>query len=159
MVKLPGIAKSLLPVLTFCWVFLSAPTTLAQSLQLEGPSSTVREGYFTVSVVAQEQREEPLTNLVIDVSAQADFSHVEQTFPALGDFRKLSLTGFSDGVYYLRARADNLAEPSNVIKVTVQHYPLWQALGLFFTGLIIFALLVVILLRSHRRVEKEVGND
>ena len=159
MVKIPDIAKRILFVLTFCSVPLVTAHADAQPLVLEGPSATVREGYFTVSASWQNDQQQPLSGLVIEVSTQRNFTEVEQRFPALGNFTQLSLTGFSDGVYYLRARSDASEEPSNIINVKVQHYPLWQALGLFSSGLVIFLLLAVTLVRSHYRVEKEAGDD
>lgn len=152
-----GIAECGVTLLSLCLLLLMPRLVYAQSLTLSGPDNTVREGYFTVSV--NSSGSEPLNNLVIESSQTADFNDSVVSFPALGDFKQLSLTGFSNGNYYLRARADNLATPSNVIRVEVSHYPLWQALGLFFIGLLLFTLLVVVLLTLHRRTQRSVTDD
>lgn len=134
-------------------LLLSPQLTFAQSLSLSGPKETVREGYFTVSITVNGAVEPK--NLAVVSSTDKNFQKGVQRFPALGDFKQLSLTGFSDGTYYLRATADNIGQPSEIITVTVDHYPLWQALGLFLVGLLLFVTLVTVLLRSHRRVNKE----
>ena len=152
----PGIAKCVVTLLSLCLLLLLPRLVSAQSLNLAGPDTTVREGYFTVSVVSDGNNS--LENLVIESATTPDFESMTR-FPALGDFKQLSLTGFSNGTYYLRARADNIGSPSNVIQVKVNHYPLWQALSLFFTGLLLFTLLVVVLLMRHRRVQRGIIHD
>lgn len=153
----PGIAKCVVTLLSLCLLLLLPRLVSAQSLTLSGPEDTVREGYFTVSV--SESNSEVVKNLVIESSTSAGFDQAVTHFPALGDFKQLSLTGFSNGTYYLRARADNIEAPSNVIQVKVNHYPLWQALGLFFVGLLLFIVLVVVLLTFHRRVQRGATHD
>lgn len=147
------IANRVITMLSLCVLLLSPQLTFAQSLSLSGPSETIKEGYFTVSVTVNGEVEPK--DLAVEASLDSDFRENVQRFPALGDFKRLSLTGFSDGTYYLRATASNIPAPSDVIKITVKHYPLWQALGLFIIGLMLFVTLVTVLLRSHWRVNKE----
>lgn len=151
--------KCIIKMLSLCVAALCAMPLSAQQLMLDGPDSPSREGYFTVSISTPGQPEMSLQNLRVETSLSKNFATVEQTFPALGDFKQLSLTGFSDGTYFLRARADNIAEPSAPIKVVVDHYPLWQALSLFGCGLVLFVLLVTVLLRAHSRTEAGEQHD
>ncbi|MDV6314872.1 hypothetical protein [Idiomarina sp. HP20-50] len=139
-------------LLALCLLSMLPTMTLADSLTLSGPGSVVKEGYFTVSVRAADEAE--LNRLTIEVASNSEFTQSTRQFPTLGDFKDISLTGFSNGSYYLRARAQNANGQSlisNTIKVTVKHYPLWQALTLFFIGLVIFVTLVATLLLLHRQ--------
>lgn len=140
----------------FCFIGFLPTTALADEspsqLTIEGPSSVIKEGYFNVSVSAKSDKQK-LNKLTIEVATDTDFTQNKKQFPALGDFSTISLTGFSDGLYHLRARAetsDGDVLVSNVIQVRVEHYPLWQALTLFFIGLIIFVAVVTTLLLFHR---------
>lgn len=141
----------------FCFIgFLPTPTLANESahqLTIEGPTSVIKEGYFNVSVSAKSEQQK-LDKLTIEVATDANFTENQKQFPALGDFSTISLTGFSNGSYHLRARAETESGESlvsNVIQVTVKHYPLWQALTLFFIGLIIFVAVVTTLLLLHRK--------
>ncbi|MCK7458320.1 hypothetical protein [Idiomarina aminovorans] len=139
-------------LLALCLFFMLPTTTLASSLTLSGPESVIKEGYFTVSVHANDINE--LNRITIEVASDSDFTERTRQFPALGDFKDISLTGFSNGKYYVRARAEDAnrqAYVSNTVKITVKHYPLWQALTLFFIGLVIFITLVATLLLLHRQ--------
>lgn len=124
----------------------------ASSLTLSGPETVIKEGYFSVSLDGSTVNE--LTRVTIEVARHSDFSGTIQEFPALGNFNSVSLTGFEDGTYYLRARAqddEKTIHLSNTIQVRIQHYPLWQALTLFFIGLVLFVTLTAVLLLLHRR--------
>ncbi|MGM0480515.1 MAG: hypothetical protein ACQEQZ_01145 [Pseudomonadota bacterium] len=129
---------------------LLAEDACARQLQLSGPQQTVKEGYFTVTVTVRGGNGSSASpGLIIEAAQDPKFSENVRRFPALNDFQQLSLSGFSNGTYFLRATAEPVEQPSNVIKVTVQHYPLWQALGLFTVGLLMFVALVVTIIRSH----------
>lgn len=141
----------------FCFIGSLPTATLANEpgnqLTIEGPVSVIKEGYFNVSVSAKSELKK-FDELVIEVATNESFTENQKQFPALGDFSSISLTGFSDGNYYLRAKAKtpgNQVIDSNVIQVTVKHYPLWQALTLFFIGLIMFVAVVISLLLLHRK--------
>lgn len=139
-------------LLVLCFLFILPTTALASSLTLSGPDSVIKEGYFTVSVSADNADE--LNRVTIEVASNSDFTENTRQFPALGDFQDISLTGFSNGTYFLRARAEDTSSQtrvSNIIEIKVKHYPLWQALTLFFIGLIIFITLVATLLLLHRQ--------
>jgi len=127
-------------------------STLASSIKLSSSNSVVKEGYFTVSVRTTDSIE--LNRVTIEVASNSGFAKSTRQFPALGDFKDISLTGFSNGTYYIRALAEGVDKQtyiSNTIQVRVEHYPLWQALTLFFVGLVIFITLVATLLLLHRQ--------
>lgn len=142
-------AKLLSCLLSLSFFMVLANPASARQLQLIGPQKTIKEGYFTVTVEASANSN--LQGLLIEAAQDPSFNRQVQTFPALGDFKQLSLTGFGNGTYFLRAISKSAEQPSNVIKVTVSHYPLWQALGLFSTGLLIFIVLIFIIIRAHRQ--------
>ncbi|RUO81515.1 hypothetical protein CWI84_01795 [Idiomarina tyrosinivorans] len=133
-------------------VFAFSSSVQAQQLQLDVPTAPVNEGYFTVSVSGMDNT----SGLFIEVANDPQFTQNYQKIPALGDFTQLSLSGFDDGTYYLRAMADG--QHSAVQTVTVEHYPLWQALSLFAAGAALFALLVVSLLLLHRNAYRSPNN-
>lgn len=139
-------------LLALCFLYVLPVASHASSLTLSGPETVVKEGYFSVSLSGSTVSE--LTRITIEVARDSDFSGTIQEFPALGNFNSVSLTGFEDGTYYLRARARSNNETthlSNTIQVRIQHYPLWQALTLFFIGLVLFVTLTAVLLLLHRR--------
>lgn len=134
------------------------------SVALSAPER-VREGNFQLSV---EQRSagsdagnhEP-KSWVIEQSNRADFESVVASYAPVGSFQQLSLSGFDDGDYFFRARL-RAAEPaahsteqtfSNVVKVEVRHYPLWQALSVFSVGAALFFILCLTLWRLQRQAK------
>jgi hypothetical protein len=131
-------------LLSTCWF-----SAQAADFKLSGPTDKVSEGYFNLKVegLGDEQR------FVVEMAHNETFSNVERQFEPLGAFRQLSLSGFDDGTYYFRARSGE--QYSNVIAVTVSHYPLWQALLLFSLGLILFAALVFTVVYFYRRSSQE----
>lgn len=122
------------------------PSSAPQAFpELSAPSQS-REGYFVLSL--SQQPSEPLW---LEYSTQANFSQVSRTYPWFGDFERMTLSGFADGEHYFRVRNKSAAAISNVVQVRVDHYPLWQALSLFFIGLVMFLLLAVLIWRNHQR--------
>ncbi|MCC5880762.1 MAG: hypothetical protein JJU03_12795 [Idiomarina sp.] len=106
------------------------------------------EGYFQLQVEGLNDQQQ----FVIEQSSSADFYTIEARFPPLGSFRQISLSGFDDGTYFFRARVeqgDNAVSYSTTHQVSVQHYPLWQALSLFGVGLGLFVALLTTLLWLH----------
>jgi len=71
-------------------------------------------------------------------------------YPWPANTQQLTLSGFANGTYYFRLRASN-NNYSNVVKVQVDHYPLWQALSLFSLGLGLFVIVVVVIAKGAYR--------
>lgn len=126
-------------------VFFSATQVSAQDYQLSGPDGPVRAGYFVVEASMTQASVEPetrLQDLRLQQSASEDFQNAKY-YRYFGDFSELTATGVPTGDYYLRLVDSDGQQQSNVIQVTVEHYPLWQALTLFLVGLLLFSILVV----------------
>lgn len=153
-----GVCRNTIMIL--CWLTLSwsgigagISSSAAQSYEAEplfeltGPQTIVREGYFRLTAEPGEnsQGNEPF---IVQMSGDEDFSAIRATFPPLGNFNRLSLSGFDDGVYYFRlsSPADN-SILSNSIRVEVRHYPLSRALGLFGLGAALFTILLILIIR------------
>lgn len=125
--------------------------TAQQPIDYELTVSTERsrEGYFVVAI-----DQAPQGQLLVQQSRQEDFSSIEAEFAWFGDFTEMTLTGFSDGVYYFRLKP-SAQVASNVAQITVEHYPSWQAYSLFFIGLVLFTLLVVCIITLHLRTRRQ----
>lgn len=148
---------ALLLFITLCARPTSAylQSTAEQPLSLSAPSLS-REGYFILQLTSPP--EQPLW---VDYTTDASWREIERTYVWFGDFTQMTLSGFADGVHYFRVRDESGNVLSNVVQVHVDHYPLWQALSLFFAGLTIFVALVIVIVRSHRqtRTMQEGHND
>lgn len=114
---------------------------------LSGPEQT-REGYFQLRLDGPDER----ASFIVEQSTDEDFTEVVASFSPLGSFRQISLSGFDDGHYYFRAHIEVAGESlySNVHPLEVRHYPLWQALGLFIMGALVFIALLGTLWHLHR---------
>lgn len=132
---------------------LVTPAYAAEGVSLTGPQHS-REGYFQLQVsnLPTGQR------FIIEQSANEQFSHIDATYSPVGSFQQLSLSGFDNGSYFFRARIlqnevsqpiDSAAIYSNTHQISIQHYSLWQALGLFALGAVLFIILITVLLRLH----------
>ena len=115
-----------------------------------------REGYFVLQLTPR-----PEQALWIDYTSDAEWTEVQRTYAWFGDFEQMTLSGFANGVHYFRVRDASNNVLSNVVQVQVDHYPLWQALSLFFGGLVVFVVLVVLVIRNHRQSQqaKEGSHD
>ncbi|WP_417656809.1 hypothetical protein [Pseudidiomarina aestuarii] len=124
-------------------VIFTATQAAAQDYQLSGPDGSVRAGYFVVEASLRESAEEPvsLSELQLQQATSTDFNNPKR-YRFFGDFSELTATGVPSGHYFLRLVDEQGQSHSNVIEVTVDHYPLWQALSLFGIGLLLFVTLV-----------------
>ena len=142
---------SRMALLITCLLCLAGPSLATSSWVLTGPEHT-REGYFQLRLEhpLDDDASEASTEFIIELSRHADFSSIEQEFAPLCSLTQLSLSGFEDGIYFFRARtATN--EYSNIHRIEVSHYPLWQALSTFVLGAILLTSLLTTLLMLHRR--------
>ncbi|WP_417658913.1 hypothetical protein [Pseudidiomarina sp.] len=117
---------------------------------LSAPSQS-REGYFVLTL-----SEAPSQALWVEYSTDPEFTKVIRTYPWFGDFDRMTLSGFSNGEHFFRLRGEahpqtNQTQLSNVVKVRVDHYPLWQAIGLFLVGLVVFLALAGLIWTNHQR--------
>ncbi|WP_417664660.1 hypothetical protein [Pseudidiomarina donghaiensis] len=135
--------------------FALSPSTAELPYALSAPELS-REGYFVLTAQVQSSTAEQ--SLWVDYAGSAQFAHVSRSYPWLGqgvaDFQQITLTGFTSGDHYFRLRNAAGDVLSNVVHVRVDHYPLWQALGLFFAGLTVFMVLVVLIIANHRAASR-----
>lgn len=140
--------------------FALAPSTADYPYALSAPEVS-REGYFILS--AQAQTSAPVQSLWVEYATAADFATVSRSYPWMGqgvvDFQQITLTGFKSGDHFFRLRNAAGDVLSNVVHVRVDHYPLWQALGLFVAGFVVFAALVGLILINHLRLSKQEANN
>lgn len=129
----------------------STPDTAQATTEYQLSLSTERsrEGYFVVSL-----DQAPQAQLTLQQSSGKNFATIDAEFVWFGDFTEMTLTGFSDGDYFFRLKP-TAEVTSNVVQLQVQHYPSWQAYGLFFTGLVLFSILVVTLIGLHLRTRRQ----
>ncbi|WP_417320649.1 hypothetical protein [Emcibacter sp.] len=68
-----------------------------------------------------------------------------------GGDRATTLSGLADGRYQFRLISDGAPAPAdNGLTITVHHHPLTQALAFFGGGAVIFAILLILLIRGSR---------
>ncbi|OIN01923.1 hypothetical protein BFR57_07675 [Idiomarina sp. MD25a] len=135
---------ALLSILISC----SAMAQSEDTVVLSGPTEEVRAGYFVVEL---QQVSPALRPLTLQVSHTKSFSSVLQTVPVMGDFNQVTLTGFESGHYYIRAVHQQRVVSQTAIEVTVEHYPIWQAVTLFALGALLFLLLLLTLIMGHKK--------
>ena len=127
----------------------TAPAKATTEYQLSLSTERSREGYFVVSL-----DQPPQSQLTLQQSSKKNFATIDAEFVWFGDFTDMTLTGFSDGDYFFRLKP-TAGATSNLVQLQVQHYPSWQAYGLFFTGLVLFSILVVTLIGLHMRTRRQ----
>lgn len=150
---MPGIIRILTIIISVLPVFFSAAEAQTKELALEGPSAVVNEGYFTLYLTGTSP-EQNFQQLEIEQSTDQNFTQVEGRFPFLGSFQQISLSGFSNGDYWFRARGERSngeVFTTAPVAVTVKHYPLWQALTLFSIGAVMFLIVAGYILLAARR--------
>lgn len=150
---MPGIIRILTIIITVLPVFFSAAEAQLEELALEGPDAVVKEGYFTLNLTGIAN-DKSYQQLEIEQSTDENFTQVESRFPFLGNFTQISLSGFNNGDYWFRARGqsgDGTEFTTAPIAVTVQHYPLWQALTLFSIGAVMFLIVAGYILLAARK--------
>ncbi len=140
---------ALLSILISC----SAVAQSEDAVVLSGPVEKVRAGYFVVELDHVSPTLRPLS---LQVSQSKSFASLLQTVPIMGNFNQVTLTGFESGHYYIRAVHQQRVVSQTAIEVTVEHYPIWQALTLFVLGALLFLLLLLTLIMGHK---KAVAND
>lgn len=125
------------------WQATSNPANPTYDLSVN--TAVAREGYFVLRL-----DQAPTTALIVEQSQDPEFTEVDAEFAWFGDFQQMTLSGFADGHYYFRIKADGHVL-SNTVYLEVQHYPRWQAYSLFILGLLLFSCLVgCILVFSYR---------
>lgn len=100
-----------------------------------------REGYFVLDWSLGDQEDYVIQQAHSSAFVQPDTYEV----PASGS---MTLSGFADGDYYFRAGREG--NWTDTVQVTVEHHSLARALGFFISGLILFSILTVVILRGNK---------
>lgn len=129
-------------------IFLVCPVALRGQVSLHAGAQGTTEGFVVLdwSVSAPFDPDE---RLVLEQSSSPNFNSA--TAHALGSGRiagQVTVTGLPDGVYYFRAGSP--VAWSDPVAVEIRHHPLNQAFFFFFTGLVLFLLLVGFLVHGSR---------
>lgn len=143
----PTTATSLLTTLlsALCIVLLlslsgSLRAADADSWSLSTDSELTREGYFVLEWSLGDEGDYVIQQAHSESFVQPDTYEV----PASGS---MTLSGFADGDYYFRAGRDG--NWTDTVQVTVEHHSLARALGFFISGLLLFSILTVVILRGN----------
>lgn len=112
----------------------------ADSWSLSSDTELTREGYFVLDWSLGDEGDYVIEQAHGNSFVQPDTYEV----PASGS---MTLSGFADGGYYFRAGREG--NWTDTVKVTVEHHSLARALGFFISGLILFSILTVVILRGN----------
>ncbi len=122
------------------------------SPQLQTSSELARAGYYQL---AWEWTGGAASGFELQESSGESFGDPRGVYRG-GDLAT-QLSGRADGVYHYRVRAhleDGRVSPwSEVVSVTVDHYPLSWAFGFFGVGALVFVVTLVTIIRGARRGE------
>jgi len=128
---------------------LSPACLSANTLSSDTELST--EGYFVLSW----ELSDPNTEIVLQQSSNASFSGAQSK--VLQESGAITLTGLADGEYYFRLLQDG-APIDNPVVVTVAHHSLERALGFFFTGCVLFIILLIAIVNGDKSSRGRDGN-
>lgn len=114
------------------------------AIQLSSDSQQATAGYYQLSWAGD------IDQFQLQESKVAGF----QTFSIIYNGKDLArvVSGKSDGDYYYRViDPDNSTLVSNVVKVTVAHHPLENAILFFLAGAIVFVATLVLIMKGSRK--------
>ena len=122
----------------------TSSTVWAADIALTTDTTLSAEGYFVLSWASEPESETPV---VLQQAATENFSSpLEYTLAANGS---ITLTGFENGRYIFRARQEGPLF-SNTVVVEVDHHSLQRAFAFFFTGLALFLVLLMTIIKGNR---------
>ena len=130
----------------------------ACSLQLEPVEQTTESGYYDLewksvgedvpqknSSVSQQSTSSSGDNITtavtLEVSNQKMFNNISHKID-ISYQDSIHLTGFSDGVYYIRLLDKSGDQVSNISQVNVKHHSMGRVWIIFSMGAILFVLLI-----------------
>ncbi len=127
---------------TMCLLFSGIPS--AYAIQLSSDSQRATAGYYQLSWSGN------IDLFQLQESIAADFQTVNIIYNGKDLARVMS--GKPDGDYYYRViDPDNNSLMSNVVKVTVAHHPLENAILFFIAGAIVFISTLVLIIKGNRK--------
>ncbi len=134
--------------LSFLILFFAAPA-YAATLQWTSESISSETGYLTLewSSVQNAQSYE------VQQSPTPDFK--SQKIIYRGKDNAVFLSGYADGVVFLRLRAEmrdgTKTAWSNALRLEVRHHAMWKAWLLFGIGFIAFVLIILVIVCGDRK--------
>lgn len=130
-------------LISSAFLFLSVLQN-ANALQLNCDSKIATAGYFQLSWSGQ------FNNFQLQESTSANFN----TYKIVYEGKDLArfVSGKSNGDFFYRiTSAEGNPLVSNVVKVTVLHHPLENAILFFFAGAIVFVSIIVLIVKGNRQ--------
>lgn len=91
----------------------------------------------------------------LKISSESTFSNVSHSIKIHNTQRAISLTGFSDGVYYARLFDANDQAVSNSVEVTVKHHSMFNVWLVFISGATLFLILIGYMMANVFRHKEE----
>lgn len=140
--------------LTTLLIFFAHPARPAPPLTLQAPASAASEGYLTFRwpmVDTGFTLDAPPAlegQLALQLAHSPAFDAIAFRYP-LYEQAQATVSGLPDGTYFARLVSDVQGPVSNVVEFRVQHRDLGHAGLLFSLGALLFALLIVTLLRLN----------
>lgn len=114
------------------------------ALQLNSDSKLATAGYFQLQWSGQ------FNNFQLQESTSSDFNEYKILYEGKDLARFVS--GKPDGDFYYRVKViENNSLVSNVVKVSVLHHPLENAILFFFAGAIVFVSILVLIVKGNRQ--------
>lgn len=94
------------------------------------------------ALIDYEQHPATLLKISSEQNFFQDSSNISHAIDIHSTQRAISLTGFSDGVYYAQLFDDNNQQVSNQVKVTVEHHSMTKVWIIFSSGAALFLILI-----------------
>ncbi|GAA0204188.1 hypothetical protein GCM10009123_09360 [Kangiella japonica] len=112
----------------------------------EGESSVIKSALL-------DNDQHPATHL--NISKNQNFSEVSHSIKIHSTQRAISLTGFSDGVYYAKLFDANKQAVSNTVRVIIEHHSMLKVWLIFLSGATLFLILIGYMLVTVFRHKEE----
>jgi len=131
------------PLLAIGLLFFST-ASYSYTLQLSTDTQVATAGYYQLSWSGNA----PVYQLL--ESTTPDFKSFQVIYQGSDLARFMS--GKSNGEYFyrLQIRRDNQSYTSNVVKVTVAHHPLRNAILFFIAGAIVFVSIIILIVKGNK---------
>ncbi|AOE49239.1 hypothetical protein [Kangiella sediminilitoris] len=138
----------------------------------EGKDAIIKAGHFNLIWPVKENSSEENTvdetvvaDALIDdethpatkilIASDQNFSQITHSIPIHATKRMVSLTGFTDGVYFARLVDEDNQPVSNFVKITVEHHSMQRVMIIFASGAILFGLLIAYMVAKVFRHKEE----
>ena len=126
-------------------LFAYIPNANSETIQLSSDSEIATAGYF------QLRWQGPTSEYNLQESSTAEFTFSKNLYR--GSDTASVISGKPDGDYYYRVSSHDSSLPleSNIVKVTVAHHSLNDALMFFIAGAIVFITILIMIFKGSRQ--------